>query len=184
MHWDPSSARCDRAERTPNAFGAALRVKDAVTLIEIMLVVAILGIVLVIGLPSIYHMLNKEAMVSALRDLTDLCRNARARAVFKEEAVQLHIHVRDGSMQISGGGLAPGAEGSFTKTSAQFSGGIRIEALGVNYQDYTDADEAVVNFYPNGTSDELIMVIQGEHGEERKVSLEVVTALCEVETLR
>jgi len=156
----------------------------AFTLIEIMLVVAILGIVLAIGLPSIYHMLNKEAMISAIRDLTDLCRNARARAVFKEENVQLHIHVRDGSMQISGGGLVPGAEGSFTKTSAQLSDQIRIEALGVNFQDYTDADEAVVTFFPNGTSDELIIVLQGPHGEEKQISLEVVTAMADVKTLR
>ena len=156
----------------------------AFTLIEIMLVVAILGIVLAIGLPSIYHMLNKEAMISGIRDLTDLCRNARARAVFKEEPVQLHIHPRDGSMQVTGGGLAAGAEGSFTKTSAQLSDEVRIEALGVNYQDYTDSDEAVINFFPNGTSDELIIVLQGPHGEEKKISLEVVTALAEVETLR
>ena len=33
------------------------------------MVVAIMGIVLAIGIPSIFHMLNKESMVAAVRDV-------------------------------------------------------------------------------------------------------------------
>jgi prepilin-type N-terminal cleavage/methylation domain-containing protein len=155
----------------------------AFTLLELMLVVAILGIVLAIGLPSIYHMVNKEAMVGAVRDITDLCRNARARAVFKAATVEMHIHPREGRIEISGGGLVPGAEGSYTQTSAQLSDRLLIEMLDVNFIEYKDADEAVVKFYENGTSDEFTIVLHGDNGQYRKITLEVVTGLAEVQTL-
>ncbi len=182
LRVDGFQVRAEPDFRVPGAARCACS-NRGFTLIEIMLVVAILGIVLAMGIPSIYHMMNKEAMIAAVRDVTDLCRNARARAVFKETTVELHINMRDGRLSLTGGGLAGGAEGSFTQTSAQFSDRIRVELLGVNFQDFTDADDAVVKFYQDGTSDELTIVLQSDRGEERKITLEVVTGLAQVDTL-
>src|SRR4029453_18387464 len=54
----------------------------AFTLIEIMIVVAIMGIILATGSPSIYRIWKKEGMRQAVSDVVEVCSNARARAIF------------------------------------------------------------------------------------------------------
>ncbi len=40
-----------------------------------------------------------------------------------------------------------------------------------------------MRFFPNGTCDELTLVLRSDRNEYRKISLEVTTALARVETL-
>ena len=58
---------------------------------------------------------------------------------------------------------------------------IIIEGLGVNGEDWTEDESARVRFYPNGTSDEMSIVILAENQERRNIWLEVVTGLAEFE---
>ncbi len=170
--------------------------RQAFTLIELMMVVAIMGIVLAIGIPSIFHMLSKESMGAAVRDVMDVCRDARARAVLGGSTVELHIHPRDGRFDIVGGsggapkqaevGNGPGTSVSagHASGSVQISDRVLIEMCDVNFDEYRDAEEAVVKFFPNGTSDEFTLVLHGDKGEIRKITLEVVTALAECTVIR
>ena len=52
--------------------------RSAFTLMEIMIVVAIIGLIMAMGLPSIIKVLQKEGMRKAVSDLTDVCAAARA----------------------------------------------------------------------------------------------------------
>ena len=52
--------------------------------------------------------------------------------------------------------------------------------LDVNLTEYKDKEFARVRFYPNGTSDEMTIVLQSEKGEFIKISLEITTALASV----
>jgi hypothetical protein len=51
--------------------------------------------------------------------------------------------------------------------------------LDVNLSEYKDSDEARVRFYPNGTSDELTVIIRSpsEKNEIFKMALEATTGL-------
>ena len=77
------------------------------------------------------------------------------------------------------GGSGGGAGGSFSVT---LDPAIQIEGLGINGEDWTDDAVAEVRFYPNGTCDELTLVLLSERQERRNIWLEVVTGLAFMET--
>ena len=45
-------------------------------------------------------------------------------------------------------------------------------------------DEVTCLFYPNGTSDELAVVLASDQGEVRKITTEVVTGIADVEVVK
>jgi hypothetical protein len=66
--------------------------------------------------------------------------------------------------------------------TGQFSEAIFIEMLDVNLTEHKDDEEVRVRFYPNGTCDELTLILRSDKNEWRKISLEVTTALASVES--
>jgi prepilin-type N-terminal cleavage/methylation domain-containing protein len=137
------------------------------TLIEIMVVVAILGIVLATGIPPMARMIQREGISKAINDVFDACQEARAQAVLGQGKVELVIHPLDGSIEV----------GKFT---GQIPKNVSIIMVGVNFIDFTQSEEARVGFYPNGTSDEFSLTIQGEKGEIQEIYLDIITGTPEI----
>ena len=54
---------------------------------------------------------------------------------------------------------------------------VTIEMLDINLLEYNQSEYARVRFYPNGTCDELTLVLRSDQGEWRKITLEVTTGL-------
>jgi prepilin-type N-terminal cleavage/methylation domain-containing protein len=186
--------------------------RKAFTLIEIMIVVAIMGIALTMGGVAIYHFLHPESIQKAVKDVMEACSHARAEAILQGIQVDLVIRPQDRQFQVvrvSAPQPAPGSDpnapatretapapvpgassGSGTSLpsdpghgigfTAQLSDRVSIEMCDVNFGEYKDLDEARVHFYPNGTSDQFTLVLRSDHGDYRKISLEVVTALADV----
>ncbi len=148
------------------------RLARAFTLIEVMIVVAILGLVLAMGVPSILRVLNKEGMRRAVSDLLDACKAARSEAIVKGVPVEMVFHPLDRTFE------APGFP------MAKFPDNIVVDIMGVNFIELEQADIAKVRFFPNGTSDEFVIVIHSDQNESRKIQLDIVTALPELEVLR
>ncbi len=145
--------------------------RRAFTLIEIMVVVAIMGIVLAMGVPSMVRASRKEGIRKAVSDIIDACSDARADAILKGTTSDFVIRPQDRT--ISGG-----------KVSATLPDGVRIETLGVNYQELKEAEEAKVHFYPNGTCDEFTIVLESDDAQGIQIDLEVITGLADVKKLR
>jgi prepilin-type N-terminal cleavage/methylation domain-containing protein len=144
------------------------------TLIEIMMVVAIIGLTLSMSIPSIVRVVKKEGMRKAESDMLEACQQARRAAIMDNKITDLVIHPIDGTFEV------PGA---FASTA--FPNDIVIDILGVNFIQLEKADEARVRFFPNGTSDEFtILMHSASDGSYRKISLDTVTALADVETVR
>ena len=154
------SATVRRLVRSRNGTDS-VRSGRAYTLIEIMIVVAILGIVMAMGVPAIYRVFHKESLRKAVADIVDKCNLTRAQAIMRGERVEWRIDPRT---------LLPE--------------GIALEMLDVNFIEYKDQEEARVRFYPNGTSDELTVVLRSNQNEYRKISLECTTGLATVEVIR
>jgi prepilin-type N-terminal cleavage/methylation domain-containing protein len=158
--------------------------RRAFTLIEIMMVVAILGLVMAMGVPGILAGLREEPMRKAVNDVVEICGHARAMAILSGKTTTVVFHPHDGT--IDGGDAPAGAvstrnSGQVT-TSAQFENGIIIEALDINLIEDKDAEIAGVRFFPNGTSDEMTLILHS--GEDwRKITLEVTTALASATTV-
>jgi prepilin-type N-terminal cleavage/methylation domain-containing protein len=162
------------------------------TLIEIMIVVGILGLVAMWGLPAIYRVSTQETIREAVNDIVEVCSHARAHAILQGRTVELVFRPQERRVSLAGAG--PGADASgpsllgglpgATRTSAQWPDRVMLEMLDINFVEYKDAEEARVRFFPNGTCDELTIILRSERNEYRKISLEVTTGLAEVEVIR
>ncbi len=187
------SARCGWDSRAPV-------MSAAFTLIEIMVVVAIAGIVVTMGIPTIYQLTKKEDMRKAVADIVEVCSNARAQAILRGRMVELRIRPQEGRFDIAA--TAPSKPQSETGEdplpaespsesdpkprsglSAQVSDKLVFEMVDVNFVEYKDAEEARVRFHPNGTCDEMTIVLRSEKNEYRKISLEITTSLASVEKI-
>jgi prepilin-type N-terminal cleavage/methylation domain-containing protein len=177
------------------------------TLIEIMVVCAIIGIVMTIAIPSIYRQLHPESMQKAVTDVLEACSHARAHAVLNDVPTELVIRPGDKQIEVVQGSSAPppperlesldvsGQEWRMPERDAKPTGGggsiftaklaerIHIEGIRLNFMDFTEDEVVRVRFYPNGTSDEFSLFLYHEGtGERRQVALEVVTAIADVES--
>lgn len=174
--------------------------EGAFTLIEIMIVVAILGIVMSMGVPAIYRAQQKEGMRKAVSDIVEVCSNARAQAILRGTTVELRIRPQEGRFEVTAPptaprpGSTPGEEPRVEAVvpapppprsglSAQIPDRIGFEMVDVNFVEYKEAEEARVRFHPNGTSDEMTVVLRSDKNEFRRISLEVTTGLATWETI-
>jgi prepilin-type N-terminal cleavage/methylation domain-containing protein len=178
------------------------------TLIEVMIVVAIMALVACIGIPAIYHAMHPASLQTAVENVVSACAKARARAIWESAPVDLRWNPSKGEYQIvsapkdaapvdTAATPAPGSVpdaaaspvvGRFGEeakpadgSSGQINDRVNIDMFEVNFRPCKDDDEARVRFYPNGTCDEFTIVLRSlDTGESRKISLELVTALPDV----
>jgi prepilin-type N-terminal cleavage/methylation domain-containing protein len=177
----------------------------AFTLVELLIVCAIIGAVLTIAIPTIYRYFHPESLEGTVRSLMEACSHARANAILGGAPTELVIRPGDRTFSVGQArALAPAATPDRLESHnlageewrmeerdspAPAAGGIfngkiadkiMIEMVDVNFVEYKDADVARVRFYPNGTSDEFTIVLRGDNDQWRRISLEVVTGLADL----
>ena len=81
-----------------------------------------------------------------------------------------------GGAPAAGGGSSAAGSGR----SAQIPQSIVIQMLDINLIEWKDAEIARVHFYPNGTSDEMTLILHSDEGTQRGISLEVTTGLASI----
>ena len=83
--------------RTAHKAGGRIPVarEKGFTLIEIMMVVGILGMVLVMGMPSFIQSIKKDPLRQAMSDIEEACTRARAAAILRGSPVELVIASRE-----------------------------------------------------------------------------------------
>jgi prepilin-type N-terminal cleavage/methylation domain-containing protein len=142
----------------------------AFTLIEIMIVVAIIGLMAAISAPVLLSMLQKDGMRKAVGDVTDLLGDARAQAILKGQNTDVSFRPADNRLDSSIG------------KSVTLPDGIAMEAIGINLMDFSQTEVSHVRFFPNGTCDELTLVLHSGADWE-KITLDFATALARAEPL-
>ena len=155
-----------------------------------MVVVGIMGLIVLIGIPSIYQITKKEGMRRAVTDMKDVLSNARAKAIISGREVQLKFYPVERRFEIAGAAsastyadsepMAGGAEAS-TPSPNQITAGtlpanVSFGMLVVDGVNYLDSDWTRVRFFPNGTCDELRLVLEQPGSDEiRGIELETTT---------
>ncbi len=160
------------------------------TLIEIMIVVALMGLIATMAIPNIYQITKKEGMRRAVSDLIEVCSNARAQAILRGKAVDVIFHPVERRFEVSGlaaPAVSTDSEGSAAKPAPPPAPGtglagiipddIVLEMLDVNLLEYSQSEWTRVRFYPNGTSDEMTVIFHSDKGDFRKITLEPTTGL-------
>jgi len=150
----------------------------AFTLIEVMIVVAIMGLIAAMGVPSILQTFRKEGMRKAVSDVMDVCGEARTRAILQNQKTAVVFHPQERRFEAEG--AAGGVKASSGRvTSATLPTGVEMAMLDINLQDYGASEWARVFFYPDGTSDEMTLVLHSSD-DWRKITLEFSTGLATV----
>jgi type II secretory pathway pseudopilin PulG len=158
-----------------------------------MVVVGIMAIVMTMTVPFVYKIRHREAMIKAVREVVEVCSQARAQAILQGKVTELLFYPKEKRCQVGGyaGEKSPAAEesGEVEKPppppsnsglAAQIDDAISIEMLDVNLTEYKDHDFARVRFFPNGTCDEFTLVLHSDKGEWLKIWLEITTSLANV----
>jgi prepilin-type N-terminal cleavage/methylation domain-containing protein len=136
--------------------------RRAFTLIEMMIVVAIIGLIAAMGVPSILQALRKDGMRKAISDVKDVLGNARAKAIYSGQTTEVICHPLEKKV---GSTILPDS--------------VDIAMLDINLLDYGASEVARVRFFPNGTCDELTLVLHSRD-EWEKITLEFSTAMASV----
>jgi type II secretion system protein H len=153
--------------RLPARRGAAF------TLIELMIVIAIMGLIAAMGLPSLLKAMQKEGMRKALSDIHDCCEEARTRAIIYQTKVGVTFQPQTHAYSVTGGAAVH--DSPYVK-SAELPKGVSMDMLFIARLDYFDSpNPSTVWFYPNGTSDEMTIVLH-DNTQSRMLTLEFATA--------
>ena len=182
------------------------RLRAAFTLIEIMVVCAIIGIVMTIAIPSIYRQLHPESMQKAVSDIKEACDLARGHAVLNDSTMKLVINNREKQISVVQGEASRSEPAPVDRLESKSVSGeewrmderrpstgpsiftvkladsIMIEGIRVNLMDYTEDEVVEVNFYKNGTCDEFSIFLLSRENERRQIWLEVATGLADIES--
>jgi Tfp pilus assembly protein FimT len=165
-----------------------------------MMVVAIIGLMLSMGVPAILRTMHQEPLRKAVNDTINICSHARAQAILHGVTTTVVFHPQSREVALDSiastnpavGFLPPDAPAGETKTPApgasalnttQFGDSITLDMLDVNLLEYKNADEARVRFFPDGTSDEMTLIIHADD-QYRKITLEVTTGLASAEAIQ
>jgi prepilin-type N-terminal cleavage/methylation domain-containing protein len=153
------------------------------TLIELMMVVAIMGLVLAMGMPALLSAHREAPLRKAVNDVLELASRTRAQAILKNEDTMMIFHPLTKQISSSGADAARSLSrrGREPVTSIQLPDSVDIKMLDVNLREgKDDIGDVDVHFHPNGTCDEMTLVLTS-NGEYRRITLEPTTALAQAD---
>jgi type II secretion system protein H len=163
----------------------------AVTFLELMIVLVILGIVLAVSLPSLKTTYQRGQLSSAAREIVALLRVARAEAIFREHPIEVRFDLAGDRYRLDL--LEPDTDKHHRYNEPRISEIEQIRYLprDVSFAEISTEAEATdkpnvakVVFFPNGSATGASIILENVRGRKMKIELAHATALTEAEFLR
>jgi general secretion pathway protein H len=124
---------------------------DGFTLIELIFVIALIGIMAALALPSFKDWYQNATYKEAARDIASTLRDARARAIGQNVQHRVEFAIAGKSYQMIRGNRAFGSD-NWTDV---VQGPVDLAGKGISLKSGTDCNndtDVIVTFNPNGTS--------------------------------
>lgn len=145
------------------------RGREGFTLMELMVVVAILALVAAFCMPSFYSMMTNAEKTSVANQFRETCNFARNRAIFQQETVKLVLLPEENTYWIQ----SVKEEGRFGRPEETKEKLVKLPEdyaiLRVEYPDqlrHKDWGEVIINFYKDGTAQEAVVIIEREKNDQ------------------
>lgn len=149
------------------------------TLIEIMVVVGIFAVVLGMSAPAFFRAKRGEPMRLTCAEIVEVCSNARARAILGGQTAGVVFRPGDRTFAVDGAADSNAGKLPGSGLAGVIREELGLEMLDVNLAEYRDAESVRVRFFPNGTADELTLVLSGR-GEWQKITVDPITGFAKV----
>jgi len=159
----------------------AQRIPRGFTLLELAVVVTILGVLLVVALPSMRGLQSLNRLATAASDVAAVLRYARGRAVFGERGVVVWLDVRDGwfklDLQMTDQDLLTrhrrGERLRFPEERVRrLPNEIEFSDVFVWSEQVDEQGRVMVEFFPNGSATPALLVLKNRK-TGRQMTLEV-----------
>ena len=156
--------------------------KRAFTLVELMVVVAVMGVIIGISIPAFRAFLKKAPLEQAISDVEGMCRQARSDAIINKRTLELVLNdaeefvtLRTVARSVMGFDPETGMEANLVEQSEVLE---RVE-LQADLQIIEPIDEDFIGqlelrFYPNGTAEPVDLRVT-DGNEAYILSLDPVT---------
>ena len=157
--------------------------KRAFTLVEIMVVVAVMGLLIGISIPAFRSIIKKAPLEQGISDVESLCRQARAEAIVRQQAMDVLFNEAEEIVALTTAARVIIAPDPFTGLTVKVTEETQLidqVALEVDLQiiepesDEFTVGEIRIRFYPNGTSETLAVRVVGDD-EAYLLTLDPVT---------
>jgi type II secretion system protein H len=151
-------------------------VRSGFTLMEIMIVVAIIGLVAAMGAPSLVRSMQKEGMRKAVSDVEDVFYTARERAVMSGHTVAATFYLQERRFEVEGG-AGGGKNESGRVASGKLPDGIDFAMFDIYHQDFSQSEWTKIFFNADGTCDDGVVISLIGHGQKKFITLEFATGM-------
>ena len=144
--------------------------KRAFTLIEIMVVVAIMGLACAMGMPAFLQFMHKQGIVKMTSDLEKAFSDARGHAIMHHIKTPIIFYPTEQRFELV-----------FLSENKQNNvyacpDGVSLQMLDIFHMDNMSSASASVFFYPDGTCDEMEIAYKNNAGEYMQATADWATS--------
>ena len=146
--------------------------RRAFTLVELMVVVAIMGVLLGISIPAFTSLSKKAPLERAISDVEAACRNARSKAILDKRVMEIYLNDTEDIVSLgtaTRGIMALDMETGLETKQAEMGEQIESFQLEADLEiiaprDDESTGELVLRFYPNGTAESVELRVFDSEG--------------------
>jgi prepilin-type N-terminal cleavage/methylation domain-containing protein len=138
--------------------------RNGFTLIELVVVMALVGIMLFFTIPNFAHLLTDDSRMASQWILLQVPK-FRGQAASENQLYFLHVDMDNHRLWFSNSGMSDEEASQAMEQGFQLSDDIRILDVLYGEDEFANAGEAFICFYPKGYSDKAILHLEKKNGD-------------------